>query len=424
MKTIKVAELFAGVGGFRLGLEGYRNPSYPEFDMPKAGPFQTVWANQWEPPGNESKQFAWRCYEQRFGEGSCVNVDINKVLDDYEAGTNDHGIPEDIDMVVGGFPCQDYSVAKPLSQAGGIEGKKGVLWWDIYRFLHLKEPRFVLLENVDRLLKSPASQRGRDFAIMLSCLSDLGYSVEWRVVNSAEYGFPQRRKRVYIYAELTSETWDLENRIVQGVLSSALPIAKPEAFVTVEIPNDPYVVTQSFNTGGKSKSPFGTAGVMQDFHVTTCDAVEDYYGERRVLGDVIVSSEEVPEEFYVPAEKLEKWRYLKGSKSEERVKKAPDGTEFTYHYSEGSMAFPDLLENPSRTILTGEGGAGASRFKHIIEIDGRYRRLVPDELDQLQCFPKGWTDTGMTNGHRAFCMGNALVVGVPHLIGLEIAKRL
>ena len=417
MKTIKVAELFAGVGGFRLGLEGYSNPDHPEFDMPAAGPFQTVWANQWEPPGNESKQFAWRCYEARFGEGSCVNEDINKVLDAYEAG--EIYIP-DVDMVVGGFPCQDYSVAKPLSQAGGIEGKKGVLWWDIYRFLHLKEPRYVLLENVDRLLKSPASQRGRDFAIMLSCLYDLGYSVEWRVVNSAEYGFPQRRKRVYVYAELTPEQWDLEDRIRHGVISSALPIEEPESFSTVEIPGDPYVVTNTFNVGGKGKSPFGTAGAMQDFHVVTCDAVEAYEGERKTLGDVIVPPSEVPESFYVPDDKLEKWRYLKGSKSEERVNKQ---TGFKYHYSEGSMAFPDLLTNPSRTILTGEGGAGASRFKHIVEIDGRYRRLVPDELDQLQGFPKSWTADGMSDGHRAFCMGNALVVGVPHRIGVEIAKR-
>ncbi len=423
MKTIRVAELFAGVGGFRLGLDGYHDPAHPEFDMPAAGPFETVWANQWEPPGNETKQFAWRCYEARFGEGSCVNEDIDKVLDDYEFGADDHGIPEEIDMVVGGFPCQDYSVARPLSQAGGIEGKKGVLWWDIYRFLHLKEPRYVLLENVDRLLKSPATQRGRDFAIILSCLADLGYSVEWRVVNSAEYGFPQRRKRVYIYAELTSENWDLEGRVSSGVLSSALPIMQPESFSEVIIPEDPYVVTQEFNVGGKGKSPFGTAGAMSDLRAVTCDAVEDYHGERKVLGDVIVPPEEVPEAFYVPEDKLEKWRYLKGSKSEERTKRGADGTEFTYHYSEGSMAFPDLLTNPSRTILTGEGGAGASRFKHIVEIDGRYRRLVPDELDQLQGFPKGWTDTGMTDSHRAFCMGNALVVGLPHAIGIEITRR-
>ena len=422
MKTIKVAELFAGVGGFRLGLEGYRDPEHPEFDMPPAGPFQTVWANQWEPPGNETKQFAWRCYERRFGKKSCVNVDINKVIDDLERGIDDHGVPKEIDMVVGGFPCQDYSVAKPLAQAGGIEGKKGVLWWDIYRFLRLREPRYVLLENVDRLLKSPASQRGRDFAIMLSCFAELGYSVEWRVVNSAEYGFPQRRKRVYIFAELASNTWNLEDRISTGILSSALPIMEPNSFSAIEIPHDPYVVTNTFNVGGKGKSPFGTAGAMQGYSVATCNAAEDYRGERKTLGDVIVPPSDVPDSFYVPEDKLEKWRYLKGSKSEERINKQ---TGFKYHYSEGSMAFPDLLTNPSRTILTGEGGAGASRFKHIIQTeDGRYRRLVPDELDQLQGFPKGWTNSGMSDGHRAFCMGNALVVGVPHLIGKELAGRI
>lgn len=416
MQNITVAELFAGVGGFRLGLEGYESEERPELTKPPAGPFETVWANQWEPPGSDAKQFAWRCYEERFGEGSCVNEDINAVLDDYELEKVD--IP-DVDMVVGGFPCQDYSVAKPLSQAGGIEGKKGVLWWDIYRFLYLKEPRYVLLENVDRLLKSPASQRGRDFAIMLSCFADLGYSVEWRVVNSAEYGAPQRRKRVYIYAEKTPETWNLEGRVKDGVLSSALPIGESCEFAELKIAKDPYKVTKSFNKGGK-KSPFLNAGSMQDFKVVTADVEASFEGEAGKLSDVIVPEEDVPEEFYIDDDKLERWKYLKGAKSEERTNKQ---TGFTYRYSEGAMAFPDSLDNPSRTILTGEGGSGASRFKHVVKVDGRYRRLVPDELDLLQEFPKGWTDTGMTDGQRAFCMGNALVVRIPYMIGREIAKR-
>lgn len=181
MNEIKVAELFAGVGGFRLGLEGYHDPAHPTMDLPAAGPYKTIWANQWEPPGTATKQFAAGCYKTRFGGDSVVNEDIHEVIDQFNKG--ERSIP-DVDMVVGGFPCQDYSVAKPLSQAGGIEGKKGVLWWDIYNFLRMKgpekQPRYVLLENVDRLLKSPASQRGRDFAIILSCLNELGYSVEWR----------------------------------------------------------------------------------------------------------------------------------------------------------------------------------------------------------------------------------------------------
>jgi len=417
LSQIRVAELFAGVGGFRLGLDGYHNEEFPEFEMPAAGPYTTIWANNWEPPGTVSRQFAARCYATRFGENSIINEDINKVMDQFEAGEID--IP-DVDMVVGGFPCQDYSVAKPLSQAGGIEGKKGVLWWDIYRFLQGKNPRLVFLENVDRLLKSPASQRGRDFAIILSCFAALGYAVEWRVVNSAEYGCSQRRKRVYIYAEKTEEQWDLRSRMTDGVMSDALPIQTPESFNEFTVPTNPYEATHEFGKGAK-KSPFEVCGVMQNFSIVTSATVEDYHGERRTLGDILIPENEVPEEFYINPDELPKWEYLKGSKSEERVNKS---TGFTYHYSEGKMAFPDSLDKPSRTILTGEGGRGASRFKHVIEVNGRYRRLVPDELDQLQGFPKGWTNTGMTNGHRAFCMGNALVTDIPHRIGKAIVRRL
>ena len=422
-ESIKVAELFAGVGGFRLGLEGYSSADHPEFDLPAAGPFKTVWANQWEPPGTPGRQFAARCYEARFGEGSVVNEDINQVLDQVEAGERE--LPT-VDMVVGGFPCQDYSVARPLSQAHGIEGKKGVLWWDIYRFLKLQNDRsedaarFCLFENVDRLLKSPASQRGRDFAIILSCLAERGYSVEWRVVNSAEYGFPQRRKRVYIFAERNAR-WNLEARLGDGVMSRAFPMAtpEPERVLAIDIPADPYDVSRDFNAGGKT-SPFLEAGCMVGHRVLTCAVEEVYEGPRRTLGDVLVPETEVPEEFFIEPERLPQWRYLKGAKREERTNRR---TGFTYTYSEGQMAFPDATDRPSRTILTGEGGRGASRFKHVIECaDGRYRRLVPDELDQLQGFPRGWTDTGMSDGNRAFCMGNALVVGIPHRIGKAICE--
>lgn len=422
-KEIKVAELFAGVGGFRLGLDGYHDPAHPEFDMPSAGPFKTIWANQWEPPGTKARQFAARCYESHFGDGSVVNEDINQVLDQVEAGENP--LPT-IDMVVGGFPCQDYSVARPLSQAHGIEGKKGVLWWDIYRFLKIQNDRsddaarYCLFENVDRLLKSPASQRGRDFAIILSCLAERGYSVEWRVVNSAEYGFPQRRKRIYIFAERNAD-WTIETRLQDGVMSRAFPMESPNEENTREVfvPEDPYDASENFNLTGKT-SPFMDAGVMVGHRVLTCPVSERYAGPRKTLGDVLVPIDEVPEEFFIEPEQLPKWEYLKGSKREERTNKK---TGFTYWYSEGQMAFPDATDRPSRTILTGEGGRGASRFKHVIKCeDGRYRRLVPDELDQLQGFPRGWTNTGMTDGNRAFCMGNALVTGVPHLIGKAICE--
>ncbi|OZG61494.1 Dcm2 [Bifidobacterium lemurum] len=418
-KTIKVAELFAGVGGFRLGLDGYGKPG-EEFYKEPAGPFTTVWANQWEPMGQESKQFAWRCYEKRFGEGSCVNEDIAKALDKVDAG--EMTIP-DFDMLVGGFPCQDYSVAKPLALSAGIEGHKGVLWWSINRLLEMRQPKYVLLENVDRLLKSPASQRGRDFAIILCCLNRLGYNVEWHVVNAADYGMPQRRRRVYIYAEHNSDWGELDSRLFEnGVLARAFPIQISERNRThryFEIGADPYEITQTFGKGDKV-SIFANAGVMINGEILTARVDSVYSGPQRTLGEVLVPSSEVPPQYWIDDTKMESWRYLKGGKKELRT--ASSG--FQYTYSEGPVAFPDNPGLPSRTILTGEGGAGASRTKHVIEQDGRMRRLVPDELDQLQMFPKGWTADGMTDGHRAFCMGNALVTDIPHRIGKVIASDL
>ena len=178
---IKVAELFAGVGGFRLGLEGWDGKSsLSDYTKKKEHHYEVVWSNQFEP--KTKKQHASEIYENRWGSEHHSNVNIEDVPVDE--------IP-DFDMLVGGFPCQDYSVAKHLSKSKGIQGKKGVLWWEIIRILtekKRKKPKFLLFENVDRLIKSPVKQRGRDFAIMLASLSDLGYAVEWRVINAAEYG--------------------------------------------------------------------------------------------------------------------------------------------------------------------------------------------------------------------------------------------
>ncbi|MFT8640260.1 DNA (cytosine-5-)-methyltransferase [Bifidobacterium sp.] len=417
-KQINVVELFCGVGGFRLGLEGYRGRPGSEFNMEPAGPFHTVWANNWEPNGQESKQFAYRCYETRFGRGSCVNEDIAKIVEQIKGG--DYELPE-FDMLVGGFPCQDYSVAKPLAYASGIEGKKGVLWWSINSILEEYKPRLLLLENVDRLLKSPVSQRGRDFAIILSCLSRLGYSVEWRVIDASEYGMPQRRKRVYIFAELTRDVWNLSDRLFHdGVEAQAFPMEKDERYLEngFDISDDPFLVSKDFGIGTKI-SPFKNSGVMQSGKVLTARTKPVYEGPRMTLGDVLSSIDQVPEEFFISPKDKDAWEYLKGSKREVRTTKAG----FEYTYSEGALQFPDPLDRPSRTILTGEGGRGASRTKHVIQQDGILRRLIPDELDQLQMFPKGWTDTGMTDSQRSFCMGNALLTQIPHRIGKIISSR-
>lgn len=404
----RVVELFAGVGGFRLGLGSHG--------------WETVWANQWEPA--TKSQHAADCYEKHFGPGSISNEDINVVVE-RTAEVRWRSFP-DHELLVGGFPCQDYSVAKVRSQAHGIVGKKGVLWWAIHAILEAKRPPLVFLENVDRLLKSPASQRGRDFAIILACLADLGYLVEWRVVNAADYGFPQRRKRVFLVAHHTEgpepgwagpSAWLYRD----GSLAQGLPLDPPPgAFLDapdLKIEGDLAELTERFGVGNLV-TPFREGGVMWRRHVWTRTVSSSYDGPRLTLGDVLQPTDDVPGSFFIPEEQVPRWEYLKGPKDVPRV--AKNGHE--YIYSEGGIAFPDPLDRPSRTILTGEGGVTPSRFKHVILAeDGRLRRLTPIELERLNGFPDDWTATGMPDGRRAFMMGNALVVGLVRRVGAALS---
>lgn len=403
---IKVVELFAGVGGFRIGLEGASDA------------YDTIWNNQWEP--STVHQDASLVYRARFGSAGHCNKDINTIPTDE--------IP-DHDLMVGGFPCQDYSVASTLSRSGGIEGKKGVLWWQIYRILDEKgekRPNYVFFENVDRLLGSPAKQRGRDFAIILASLADLGYTVEWRVLNAAEYGMPQRRRRTYIvgYREdshVSNKVQDLKKWVLyDGVMSKAFPFkAKDNTLSEFTIAGTIREISDNFNKDGKN-SPFGTAGIMRNRSVYSIDAEAIYNGPTMTLGGNLVDESLVPEDFFISENEIAKWEYEKGAKKIERTSK--EG--FKYTFSEGGMAFPDSLDKPSRTIITGEGGPSASRFKHVVLTpSGRYRRLIPLELERLNMFPDNHTcHPDVTDGRRAFLMGNALVCGIVQQIGKSLYR--
>ncbi len=394
---MKVVELFAGVGGFRLGLES------------SSDIYQTVWANQWEPGKNN--QFAFHCYDQHFGKSGSVNVndDIAKVKDQ---------VPEH-DLLVGGFPCQDYSVA--ATKAKGIEGKKGVLWWSIHDIIKSRHPRFILLENVDRLTRSPASQRGRDFGIILRCLADEGYDVEWRIVNAADYGLQQRRRRTFIFAvrkdQKFHETYSKELEEVirdKGFFARTFPItpdikmSKVNRFSISEKKYPTLIdISDSF------AEDFYRAGVMTGYEVYTREVEPIKPESVRTLGDIL--QKDVDERYYDVD--VERWRYMKGAKKEVRTKK--DG--YTYNYTEGAIPFPDILDRPGRTMLTSEGTV--NRSSHLIEdpTTHRYRTLTPVECERLNGFPDGWTDTGMTERQRYFTMGNALVVQLIERMGKTLS---
>lgn len=414
--SIRVVELFAGVGGFRLGLER------------ASAHYKVVWSNQWEP--STKKQHASLVYEHRWPSANHSNENIEEIVEHNFDQIPDH------DLLVGGFPCQDYSVATTLRNSKGLRGKKGVLWWSIEAILRKKGknlPQYLMLENVDRLLKSPATQRGRDFAIMLSSLNALGYAVEWRVINAAEYGMPQRRRRVFIfgyhrsckiYKQLKAAKASTEWLTKTGVMVSEFPVKETERKPFSDtIDSDLKKVSEAFNQNGKL-SPFLNTGLMIDGQFWTLKTESNFKGEEKVLEEILVPNSEVPKEFFISDAELKQkngWEYQKGAKKIERT----NNSGHTYSYSEGGMTFPDSLYRPSRTIITGEGGRTPSRFKHVVFKEGKYRRLVPKELERLNMFPDDHTElAGITDQKRAFFMGNALVIGIVEKLGAQLASRI
>ncbi|MEP9852960.1 DNA (cytosine-5-)-methyltransferase [Staphylococcus aureus] len=425
---LNVLELFAGVGGFRVGLEDSSNSI-----------FKTKWANQWEP--SRKSQDAFEVYDFQFPDSENLNINIEDITDETFKNM-------DADIIVGGFPCQDYSVARSKKNEMGIAGKKGVLFWEIIRATRNIKPKYLILENVDRLLKAPSNQRGRDFAIMLAAFNELGYSVEWRVINAAEYGRSQRRRRVFFFIyrndlnyaiqldqqyetqkdELLFDEHKYDEYIFkQGLFAQQFPIkGRPyknrSAFYT--IPED--IVRVSNNFTGK----VWNTGVMRHGKYYTIDTESAGNEEPITLGEVIQNVNEVDERFYLSDEaKLDKFKYLRGAKKIERT--TAEG--HTYFFSEGGMSPFDDLSLPGRTMLTSEGSV--NRSTHLLNINDRYRLLTPIEAERLQDFPDDWTKykkkndgeiLEVTDRMRMFFMGNALVTGIVKRIGdgiLEIEKQ-
>lgn len=383
-----ICELFAGVGGFRLG-----------FERLEAG-WETTWFSQWEPGART--QWAHNCYVQHFGDSPDLN---NEFHTGEDISTMDKQAIPNHTLLVGGFPCQDYSVAHTLSSSHGIEGKKGVLWWQIRDTIIAKKPPFCIFENVDRLLKSPAKQRGRDFGVILACLAKEGYSVEWRVVNAAQYGAAQRRRRTFIFAYRNDTIYGQKmadisaDMIIKngGLMAKAFPIQNIGQITETVIGGDIVDVSDNFAFA------FETAGYMCKGRIYTAKVTEQEE-EPITLGKILQTT--VDDKFYITNEKMPKWTYLKGAKKIPR--KSADGHEYTF--SEGPIAFPDPWDRPGRTMLTSE--STLNRSTHVVSDPGtgRLRLLTPVEAERLQGFDDEWTNTGMPDRMRYFCMGNALVV--------------
>lgn len=405
-----VVELFAGVGGFRVGLNKVENFDKDGRAIEK-GSWEFVWANQWEP--STKTQDAFECYNLRFRSEHNTNEDISKI--------NKQEIPTHT-LLVGGFPCQDYSVAHTLAKAKGIEGKKGVLWWQINQILEVKKPPFILLENVDRLVKSPAKQRGRDFGIMMRCLSQHGYAMEWRVINAADYGFPQKRKRIFIFAYQKNTKYyeqqkfktPLDIVLKEGVFAKAFPAEVKEKemkeYSLFKGYKDLVDVSERFT------ADFEASGYMIDETVYTIKT-EPVKISPTALGEIL-EQEGVETKYFLNKEEKEKYEYLRGAKKILRK----DAKGFEYFYTEGAMKPSDDLTFPARTMLTSEGTINRSTHIVLDKNKKRLRHLTPVECERINQFPDNWTNTGMTERKRYFMMGNALVCGVVGKIGEQLGE--
>lgn len=426
-----VVELFAGVGGFRCGLNNINTVE----DTKKEEKWETVWFSQYE-PADKKTQWAYSCYVNRFG--TRLNLEGKDTTNNDIHIVDKKTIPEHT-LLVGGFPCQNYSVASTLATSKGIEGEKGVLWWDIRDILETKQPPFVLLENVDRLLKSPAKQRGRDFGIILACFRDLGYTVEWRVINAAEYGYQQRRRRTFIFAYKNDTNFKeaVTKNQVDDILNSKGFFAK--TFEIEPLEKGKIKKCEFSDTVGEISENFNfnfeNCGLMMNNTIYTIKSVPVFKGKQKVLGDLIEDAK-VDEKYFIPEEKLyytnpsadhsdeiqnklsdeerKTWQYIKGAKK--MYRKAANGYE--YVYSEGAVALVDEYDKPARTMLTSEGSF--SRTTHVVKDreTNRLRLLTPKETERIQGFPDDWTKDCLVNGEevkmpdnkRRFMMGNALVV--------------
>lgn len=442
-----VCELFAGVGGFRCGLNSINSIE----DTTKPEKWETVWFSQWE-PADKKTQWAHDCYVNRFGV--CLDLEGNDTTNN-DINSVEKSIVPDHNLLVGGFPCQDYSVASSLASSKGLEGKKGVLWWDIRDMLEAKGAPFVLLENVDRLLKSPASQRGRDFAIILACFRDLGYTVEWRVINAAEYGYQQRRRRTFIFAYRNDTNYadrmrdaveysmdsEVEYRrqsmtklvLSDGFFAKSFPVELEDSKkLKIEVlPEGIGELSNSFSFR------FENTGVMKDGVIYTLKTQPDYTGKQITLGDIMEDGD-VDKQFFISKERLyytnpdihhsdetkgrlpeadrKTWQYIKGAKKLPRQA----SNRHEYVFSEGPVTMVDEYDKPARTMLTSEGSF--NRSTHIVrdKKTGDIRLLTPIEMERIQGFPSDWTSECLVDGEkiampvnkRRFMMGNALVVNL------------
>ena len=376
---MKFIDLFAGIGGFRYGLQKVEIESESSSDHESGASqhgqraFHCVWSNEWD-------KYANKIYTKHFGE--CDSRDIRTV------DTKD--IP-DHDLLCAGFPCQSFSIA---GKRLGFEDTRGTMFFEIARIIRDKRPRYFLLENVKGLL---SHDEGKTFQTILGVLSDLGYEYQWQVLNSKNFGVPQNRERVFIVGHLRETS-------------------RPEVF--------PIGESYSISHQTKYAEQAGRSRIS-----STIDA---RYGSLRNAGETYLH--------YIGGIRGKRDMWLKDNKQNSRNFSqgqrvySSDGIASTIAGNAGGLGgktglyaipvlTPDRMEKRQNGRRFKNDGDPAftltSQDKHGVYDGLNIRRLTPVECERLQGFPDNWTE-GISDTQRYKCLGNAVTT----LVITEIGKKL
>jgi len=374
---MKYFSTFSGIGGFELGIQqayernnlrGGDRETKNSQSISSEQSVETTEPNtqrQGHPPStefigdtgslscigfSEIDKYAIQTYQKHFPEHK--NYGDIKLI-------NENELP-DFDLLVGGFPCQSFSIA---GKRKGFEDTRGTMFFELARILRAKQPRLFVFENVKGLL---SHDNGQTFTTIIATLDELGYDTEWQVLNSKNHGVPQNRERVFIIGHLRGTP-------------------RPEVF------------------------PFGANDrETPDVQGHVANTLTARYKGAEAIGTYVEESEQ-----YAQIQQLNQPKH-----SNDRVY-GTDGVSPTLNTMQGGMRQPKVLaikygqNNPERngntdenmfTLKTGGANAGVT--------DGmKIRRLTPTECERLQGFPDGWTE-GVSDTQRYKQCGNAVTVNV------------
>jgi DNA (cytosine-5)-methyltransferase 1 len=382
---MKVLSLFSGIGGFDLGFQ--------RAGMDIAGMC-------------EIDKHAQKVLRKRFPDAELYD-DVKKIgASNYAKGT--------INLISGGFPCQDVSVA---GKRAGLDGKRSGLWFEFARIIDEIAPKWVVIENVPGLF---SSARGEDFATIIQWLANSGYGVGWRVFDSQYFGLAQRRKRVFIVASFGTTGFAkvlFEQNSISRYHSESRKKGEKNTNPTDECINK-NSWSWKFRNGGNPTGERGgigkTAGGLGYLESNECaftiSATQDQYIAYSMREDNKANTFSLTE--------------VNKSLALQALQPA-----ITSHHAQMLVADNTLWEashgyDPVRVsnnqdivpTLSAKMGTGGNNVQLV-----GVRRLTPTECERLQGFPDGWTD-GQPDGHRYKQLGNAVSVNVAEWIGKRIME--